>query len=117
MVFIERSASPLNGESSGAVAFKSTVASPWQTAASPIPRVRHTTKATKSSRVRMSNALPRVVIQCKNKGAPVMKRGDKGTEVAQLQQALLQTGYKLPNYGADGHFGAETWDALAASAK
>ena len=41
-----------------------------------------------------------------------MKFNDKGPEVRALQQALISKGYNLPQYGADGHLGSETWDAL-----
>lgn len=41
-----------------------------------------------------------------------MKYGDKGPVVKKLQLALLKAGYKLPTFGADGHFGDETWEAL-----
>jgi N-acetyl-anhydromuramyl-L-alanine amidase AmpD len=42
-----------------------------------------------------------------------MKRGDKGTEVRKLQQALIDLGYDLPRWGADGDLGTETIDTLA----
>lgn len=41
-----------------------------------------------------------------------MKYNEKGKHVRDLQQALLSAGYELPRYGADGHFGEESWDAL-----
>lgn len=41
-----------------------------------------------------------------------MRYGDKGTDVERLQQALIDRGYQLPEYGADGHLGDETWDAI-----
>lgn len=37
-----------------------------------------------------------------------LRMGSAGTEVRKMQQALLDLGYKLPRYGADGDFGAET---------
>jgi len=43
---------------------------------------------------------------------PTLRRGDKGKYVKQLQQLLLDRGYKLPKYGADGDFGAETEAAV-----
>lgn len=46
-----------------------------------------------------------------------MKYGDKGSAVAEVQRALLAVGYPLPRYGADGHLGDETWNALAAFAR
>lgn len=41
-----------------------------------------------------------------------LKRGSKGEEVRKVQQMLLERGYKLPKYGADGDFGAETEKAV-----
>lgn len=43
---------------------------------------------------------------------PTLRRGDKGADVKAMQNALLAQGYKLPKYGADGDFGAETESAL-----
>jgi N-acetyl-anhydromuramyl-L-alanine amidase AmpD len=43
----------------------------------------------------------------------MIKRGDKGDQVRKLQQALLELGYELPRWGADGDLGAETIDVLA----
>lgn len=43
----------------------------------------------------------------------MLKRGDQGAEVRQLQQALTELGYNLPRWGADGDLGSETLDALA----
>jgi N-acetyl-anhydromuramyl-L-alanine amidase AmpD len=48
-----------------------------------------------------------------DKGAFMLKRGDHGVEVRKLQQALIELGYELPRWGADGDLGAETIDALA----
>lgn len=41
-----------------------------------------------------------------------LKRGSKGEEVRKVQKLLLERGYKLPKYGADGDFGAETEKAV-----
>lgn len=41
-----------------------------------------------------------------------MKPGDKGDDVLELQEQLLEEGYELPKYGPDGHFGEETLEAL-----
>ena len=41
-----------------------------------------------------------------------LKRGNKGPLVTELQNDLLQLGYQLPRFGADGDFGAETQAAL-----
>jgi hypothetical protein len=43
----------------------------------------------------------------------VIKSGHKNeSEVKLIQKALLELGYKLPKFGADGDFGGETVDAL-----
>lgn len=42
-----------------------------------------------------------------------MQRGDKGDEVKKLQVALMELGYPLPRWGADGALGTETLGALA----
>ena len=46
-----------------------------------------------------------------------LKRGDKGEDVKVVQTALIQNGYKLPKYGADGSFGGETQMAVCALQK
>lgn len=43
---------------------------------------------------------------------PVLRRGDKGPAVVELQKQLLALGWPLPKYGADGDFGAETEHAV-----
>lgn len=45
---------------------------------------------------------------------PTLRRGDKGQKVRELQTLLLNHGYALPKYGADGDFGAETEKAVKA---
>lgn len=45
-------------------------------------------------------------------GSRLLKRGSKGEDVRILQQLLMQIGYSLPKYGADGDFGAETETAV-----
>ena len=45
-------------------------------------------------------------------GTRTLKNGSKGTDVKALQEFLLQLGYNLPRYGADGDFGGETETAL-----
>jgi hypothetical protein len=42
----------------------------------------------------------------------IPKFGDKGKAVRDLQSRLLDLGYKLPKYGADGDFGEETKNAI-----
>lgn len=44
--------------------------------------------------------------------AKIYKRGSKGSAVKKIQQLLLDRGYKLPKYGADGDYGAETEAAV-----
>jgi N-acetyl-anhydromuramyl-L-alanine amidase AmpD len=43
----------------------------------------------------------------------MLKRGDQGIAVRNLQQALIELGYDLPRWGADADLGTETVDALA----
>lgn len=45
-------------------------------------------------------------------GLPTLRRGDKGSYVTMLQTALLQRGYNLGSYGADGDFGKMTEAAV-----
>lgn len=45
-------------------------------------------------------------------GSRVLKKGMNGSDVKALQELLLQLGYELPKYGADGSFGSETLSAL-----
>ena len=41
-----------------------------------------------------------------------MKYNDKGKFIRSLQLALINSGYELPTFGADGHLGQETWETL-----
>ena len=43
-----------------------------------------------------------------------LRKGDSGTDVKELQEALLREGYDLGSYGADGKFGSETLSAVRA---
>ena len=43
---------------------------------------------------------------------PTIRRGDKGTDVAYCQAILMQLGYDLGTYGADGDFGRRTEAAV-----
>lgn len=45
-------------------------------------------------------------------GSRVIKRGMKGDDVAELQKALIQLGYDLGKYGADGDCGSKTVQAV-----
>ena len=52
--------------------------------------------------------------------SPIMRelrKGDKGDDVRAVQNALMQNGYSLPKYGADGDFGGETHKAVCALQK
>jgi len=42
----------------------------------------------------------------------VLKKGSQGAAVKSLQQALISKGFKLPKFGADGHYGDETVTAV-----
>ncbi len=50
-------------------------------------------------------------------GSRLLKRGGKGGDVKAMQELLLQLGYALPKYGADGEFGSETEKAVLAFQK
>ena len=45
-------------------------------------------------------------------GTSILKRGRKGADVKALQEFLLQLGYSLPRYGADGDLGGHTNNKL-----
>lgn len=47
-------------------------------------------------------------------GDRMLRKGHKGSDVKALQQLLLDAGYLLPKYGADGDFGDETDVAVRA---
>ena len=44
----------------------------------------------------------------------ILKRGMKGDDVRRLQQRLMELGYALHKYGADGEYGSETATAVKA---
>ena len=50
-------------------------------------------------------------------GSRLLSKGTEGNDVKQLQEYLLQLGYSLPKYGADGDFGSETEAAVRAFQK
>lgn len=50
-------------------------------------------------------------------GSRLLKRGTTGADVKAMQELLMQLGYALPKYGADGDFGAETEAAVKAFQK
>lgn len=43
----------------------------------------------------------------------MIRRGDKGPQVKELQSAIIELGFPMPRYGADGQLGTETLGALA----
>ena len=45
-------------------------------------------------------------------GSRLLKKGMIGTDVKALQELMMQLGYDLPKYGADGKFGSETEAAV-----
>lgn len=45
-------------------------------------------------------------------GSRLLQFGMRGDDVKVLQELLMQLGYELPEYGADGDFGKETEDAV-----
>lgn len=45
-------------------------------------------------------------------GSEMLRTGDGGSAVRKLQRALLDDGYSLPRFGADGDFGSETETAV-----
>lgn len=47
-------------------------------------------------------------------GSRLLKKGSKGEDVTMLQELLLELGYELPKYGADGDYGSETVAAVKA---
>jgi len=45
-------------------------------------------------------------------GSAILKKGSKGDSVTAVQKALMDKGYELPKYGADGGYGDETVEAV-----
>ncbi len=45
---------------------------------------------------------------------PTLRKGAEGERVRELQKRLMELGYQLPKYGADGDYGAETIAAVKA---
>lgn len=50
-------------------------------------------------------------------GDRLLKKGSKGADVTALQGKLIELGYALPKFGADGNFGTETESAVIAFQK
>ncbi|WP_455737692.1 peptidoglycan-binding domain-containing protein [Bacillus swezeyi] len=42
----------------------------------------------------------------------ILKKGSSGSKVKALQKRLIKAGFKLPKFGADGHYGNETVQAV-----
>lgn len=45
-------------------------------------------------------------------GDRILKKGMEGADVQTLQEKLMELGYELPKYGADGEYGTETVEAV-----
>ena len=45
-------------------------------------------------------------------GSRILRRGSKGADVTEMQKKLLELGYDLGRYGADGDFGNDTYNAV-----
>lgn len=63
-----------------------------------------------SASLRISNSPETAVVL----GSRALKSASKGTDVKAMQELLLQLGFTLPKYGADGIFGSETLNAVKA---
>ena len=61
-------------------------------------------------------AIPKCVENAPDPGdtKPTLRKGDSGSYVTLLQTMLIQRGYSLPRFGADGKFGNETLEAVKA---
>jgi N-acetylmuramoyl-L-alanine amidase len=57
-------------------------------------------------------AQPKAVVETGKED--LIRHGDKGQHVKELQEKLIAKGFALPRFGADGHFGDETETALRA---
>jgi peptidoglycan hydrolase-like protein with peptidoglycan-binding domain len=55
-----------------------------------------------------------VVLEAVFDGERFLKFGDKGPAVVKVQQGLIDAGFPLPRFGADGDFGSETKTAVEA---
>lgn len=52
------------------------------------------------------------VLEAVARGERVVMRGHRGNAVASIQAALIDAGFPLPRFGADGNFGSETEQAV-----
>ena len=55
-----------------------------------------------------------VVLEAVFDGERILKVGDRGPAVVKVQQGLIDAGFPLPKFGADGDFGSETKAAVEA---
>lgn len=55
-----------------------------------------------------------LVVPTQTLGNRLLKKGMSGADVKALQELLIQLGYNLSKYGADGQFGSETLKAVIA---
>lgn len=60
------------------------------------------------------NTQPKPISKPKLNSSGLLRKGDQGMKVKRLQQNLIKSGEKLPEFGADGIFGEETERALKA---
>jgi peptidoglycan hydrolase-like protein with peptidoglycan-binding domain len=58
-----------------------------------------------------------LVLQACADGTHLMEPPEKGLAVRRVQWALLDLGFDLPMFGADGNFGSETANAVSAEYK
>ena len=91
-------------EASSGVQYSSRVASKWTHWA--------VSKLCEEDYRRSINAEPPVKEDNEVQQYPTLRNGDKGDAVKFVQQRLLELGYSLPKYGADGDFGNETLKAV-----
>jgi len=59
----------------------------------------------------LDNGLALPVVQ---RSKPILRNGNKGSDIKNMQELLLKAGFQLPRWGADGSFGEETLTALRA---
>ena len=72
----------------------------------------HTAVALSNGSYAEPNATPTVPESTVSITLYVLKNGSVNEQVRTLQRLLIANGYKMPKYGADGDFGAETENAV-----
>lgn len=80
----------------------------------PSDTISNTGSDTNSNTTTTSPKVPNVYYSVR---LPLLRMGSEGAAVKTMQLLLLEKGYKLPKYGADGDFGEETDIALKAYQK